>query len=323
MRVLVTGGAGFIGSVVARELLGDGHRTRVIDSLVYGGHALLGMYHQDDFDFVCGDIRSSETVSKALEGVDAVVHLAAIVGDQACARNPEMARDINLTASLQLFNLAQAHQVKRFIFASTCSNYGKMSDAAEYLTEDSELRPVSDYANSKVSVERELLGKSQASNSGITVIRLATVFGLSPRMRFDLTVNDFVLQLYRNKKLMVYGEQFWRPYIHVLDAARAILTILKLPVEKVGGSVFNIGDTSQNYKKSQIVDLICAEFGQEADVQYVKKSEDPRDYRVDFGRARSSLGFTVTMTVEDGIREILDSLRHGVFTDLDNPYYRN
>ena len=324
MRVLVTGGAGYIGSVVVRLLLGEGYQVRVLDSLMYGGQALLALYHDDKFDFVRGDTRSADVVNNALDGIDAVVHLAAIVGDPACAQQPELARETNLDASLQLFERSQRRGVNRFIFASTCSNYGKMGDPSQYVTEGSELHPLSLYAETKVAVEKALLDAPVHNTPAVTVLRFATVFGLSPRMRFDLTVNEFTMELLTKRKLVVYGEQFWRPYIHVRDAARAIVMTLNAPLEKVCGQVFNVGDTTQNYQKGQLVDLICAQLGEEIEIEHIhKKEEDPRDYRVSFEKIRQELGFRVTRSIDDGIREIIDAIDQGVITDFDNPCYRN
>lgn len=323
MRVLVTGGAGYIGSVVVRLLLGAGHKVRVLDSLMYGGHALLGLYHDDNFDFIRGDIRSADVVNRSLEGIDAVVHLAAIVGDPACARQPELAREVNVEASLQLFEQCQHRDVNRFIFASTCSNYGKMAGPPRYVTEDSQLRPVSWYAETKVTVEKALLDVPVQNRTAVTILRFATVYGISPRMRFDLTVNEFTMELLTKRKLVVYGEQFWRPYIHVRDAGRAIALVLNAPIEKIRGEVFNVGDTSENYQKGQIVKLICGQIGDKVEINRVNKEEDPRDYRVSFEKIKQRLGFHITRTVEDGVRELIDAITQGVITDFDDPRYCN
>ena len=319
MRVLVTGSGGYVGSVVARELLRQGHAVVGFDVLKYGGDAVLGLYPEQHFTFVKGDVRSRAAVAPALEGVDAVVHLAALVGDPACAREKSVARELNLDASLQLFELARAAGVKRFVFASTCSNYGKMQ-GADFLTEDSELRPVSLYAETKVAVEQHLLASDQRVET--VVLRFATVFGLSPRMRFDLTVNEFTMEALTRRKLVVYGEQFWRPYVHVRDAARAIGLVIAAPSAKVAGQVFNVGDTDQNFTKKQLVEMVVAEIGDDVKVDYVRRDEDPRDYRVSFARVRDALGFAITRTVADGVHEVAEALRHGVITDLENPRYR-
>jgi len=323
MRVLVTGGAGYLGSIVVRHLLSRGHKVRVLDCLRYGGASLLGLYCEDGFEFVYGDVRSVETVEKALKGIEAVVHLAAIVGDPACARQPALAREVNQDASLQLFELSRRQKLKRFIFASTCSNYGKMADPSQYVTEDSELRPVSLYAETKVTVEKALLAEPARDTPAVTILRFATLFGLSPRMRFDLTVNEFTMELLVRRKLVVYGEHFWRPYVHVRDAARAIAMVLDASEEKVRAQVFNVGDTSQNYQKHQLVKLICSQIGGDVEIKHVYKEEDPRNYKVSFEKIKRELKFHITRTVEDGVREIIDAIRQGVISDFDNPSYRN
>ena len=323
MKVLVTGGAGYLGSTLSRVLLSEGHHVRVLDSLLHGGDALVGLYIYDNFSFIRGDIRSEESVNLALDDVDAVIHLAAIVGDPACARDPQTARAINLDGALHLYQLSQRRGVDRFIFASTCSNYGKMADPSDYVTEESELRPVSLYAETKVAVEHHLLDSQNSNGPAVTIMRFATLFGLAPRIRFDLTVNTLTMELLTKPKVVIYGEQFWRPYVHVLDAARALALALSSPLEKVEGSVFNVGDTGQNYQKGQLLELIRAQADGLAKIEHVDKDEDPRDYRVSFERIKRGLGFHTTRTVEDGVTEIIDAIRQGVITDFDNPRYWN
>lgn len=323
ISVLLTGGAGYVGSIVARWLLREGYRVKVLDSLIHGGHALLGLYHDENFSFIHGDVRVGAVIKNALVGTDVVVHLAAIVGDPACARKPTVAREVNLDASLQLFELSQLQGISRFVFGSTCSNYGRMADPSQYMTEESELRPVSLYAETKVAVERALLDGASDSRPAVTALRFATVFGLSPRMRFDLTINEFTMVLLLKRKLAIYGEQFWRPYIHVRDIARAISLVLRLPLEQVGGRAYNVGDTGQNYRKGEIVDLIRSQIDVPVDIEYVQKGEDPRDYRVSFEKIRHELGFDTTRSVEDGIREVMDVVNQGAINDFENPRYRN
>jgi len=259
--ILVTGGAGYIGSVLVRKLLAEEYRVRVLDSLMYGGHALEELRDSADFELIRGDIRSDDTVKQALDGVRAVVHLAAIVGDPACSRRPELAREVNLDASLQLFDLSRAAGIGRFVFASTCSNYGRMADPTKYVTEDSELPPISLYARAKVAVEGALLKADGKNDPVVTVLRFATVFGLSPRMRFDLTVNEFTRELLLHRELVIYGEQFWRPYIHVMDISRAISLVLGTPAGLINRQVFNVGNTSQNYQKGRLVELVREQIG--------------------------------------------------------------
>ncbi len=321
MLILVTGGAGYLGSVLCELLLRSGHRVRAFDSLLHGGRSLLGLAGREGFQFEPGDVRDRDAVRKALRGVDAVVHLAAIVGDPACARDPELARAINLDASLALFAAARDAGAQRFAFASTCSNYGRMLDTSVLATESSELRPVSLYAETKVGVEQTLLA-APARPIAATVLRLSTLYGLSPRMRFDLTVNEFVKELVVARKLVVFGEQFWRPYVHVRDAARAFATVLDTPAETVAGQVFNVGDTKENYRKADLLALMSDRIPG-ADVQRVHKTEDPRDYRVSFERIQERLGFAITRRVQDGIEEIAAALEAGLIENPADPTYYN
>jgi nucleoside-diphosphate-sugar epimerase len=319
--VLVTGGAGYVGSVLVDELLARGHRVRVLDSLLHGSvSSLLLVWGHEGFEFVRGDIRESAVRRAALDGVDTVVHLAAIVGDPACARDPKLARRINLEATRLLLAEARTAGVERFLFASTCSNYGKM-DSADYATEEFELRPVSLYAETKVAAELDVLAAS-ADGLATCCLRFATVYGTSPRMRFDLTVNEFTRDLLLSGDLVVYGEQFWRPYIHVRDAARATALALEAPVDDVAGEVFNVGDTRENYRKLDIVELLRERIPH-GQIQFVHKAEDPRDYRVGFDKIKNGLGFEAIPTVPDGIDEVIALLRSGLLDDPHAGIYRN
>jgi nucleoside-diphosphate-sugar epimerase len=320
--ILVTGGAGYVGSVVVEELLGHGHRVRVLDSLAHGSvPSLLQVWGHDGFEFVRGDVRDKSARAKALADVGAVVHLAAIVGDPACSREPDLAREVNLEGTHALLDEADRAGVERFVFASTCSNYGKMADSSQLATEDLELRPVSLYAETKVEAELDVL---ERSNNGLVTscLRFATVYGASPRMRFDLTVNEFTRDMALAPELVVFGEQFWRPYIHVRDAARAVRTALEAPVEAVRGEVFNVGETRENYRKLDIVELLKERFP-DATVSFVHRDEDPRDYRVSFEKVKEQLDFTAQWSVEAGIDEVSALLQSGLVGDPFAPQYRN
>lgn len=322
MNILVTGGAGYFGSTLVPMLLGRRHRVRVVDWLAHGGRPLLGVWAHPAFSFVRADIRDLAAMRAALDGIEAVVHLAAIVGDPACARQPELARAVNLDASMALLDAARSLGVERFVFASTCSNYGRMADPDSFVDETAPLLPLSLYAETKVSVERAVLDRSCAGSMCSTALRFATLFGVSPRMRFDLTVNEFTMKMVTERRLLVYGEQFWRPYVHVADAARAVTRVLEAPREEVDLAVYNVGSTDQNYTKRHLLELMLP-YAPDARVEYVHKDEDPRDYRVSFARIQERLGFHPARTVPDGIQEVANLVRDGVLADYGDASYRN
>ena len=322
MKILVTGGAGYIGSGLVSQLIGGGHQVRVVDSLLHGGESLFHVWASPQFEFIHGDVRDAELMHRAVDGFDAVVHLAAIVGDPACARDPESARAVNLDASMQLIEICRRAGVSRFIFASTCSNYGKMSDPEKYLDEESALQPVSLYAETKVAVERAILASSDTDGWCPTLLRFATVFGVSPRMRFDLTVNEFTAELLLKGKLTVFGEQFWRPYVHVRDAARAIHTVLQTDPSVVRRTVFNVGDTSQNFRKQDLIEMIRP-LAPQAQIDFVFKKEDPRDYRVSFQKILDRLNFRISIPVAQGIREVASLIQSNAISNYDDSRYRN
>jgi nucleoside-diphosphate-sugar epimerase len=321
-RILVTGGAGYVGSVLVDELLTSGHSVRVLDSLAHGVPSLLTAWGRSSFDFVHGDVRDAKCVAKAVDGISTVIHLAAIVGDPACERAPDLAREVNVEATSRLLEAASAAGVQRFVFLSTCSNYGKMADPTSYVTEESELRPVSLYARTKVEAENDVASRSTDSFT-TCILRLATVYGVSPRMRFDLTVNEFVRELFLKRTLVVYGEQYWRPYIHVRDAASALHATAVADASVIRGQLFNAGSTSENYRKADLLPLLKHYFpAAETDV-IPATHEDPRDYRVSFEKIASVLGFTPSATVSDGIQEVATVLQSGLISDPDDSSYRN
>jgi nucleoside-diphosphate-sugar epimerase len=320
--ILITGGAGYVGSVLVHELLSRGYSVRVLDTLAHKVPSLLAAWGHSSFDFLRGDIRDSEYVARAVEGVATVVHLAAIVGDPACAREPELARQINVEATSRLLDAASAAGVQRFVFVSTCSNYGKMPDSNGYVTEDSELSPLSLYAETKVAAENDV--ESRCTSAFTTcVLRLATVYGVSPRMRFDLTVNQFTRDLFLDRELIVYGEQYWRPYIHVRDAALALHTAITADASLIRGNSFNVGATSENYRKADLLPILKSSFPNAVTTVVPTTGSDPRDYRVSFEKIRSVLGFEPNCTVSDGIAEVAALLRSGLIRDPDDGRYGN
>ena len=289
---LVTGGAGYVGSLLVADLLARGTRVRVLDSLLHGSvPSLLGAFGDERFEFVHGDVRDPDAVRAAVDGVDAVVHLAAIVGDPACSRDEATARKVNFEATVALLDAAESAGVRRFLFASTCSNYGKLADGDAVATEEWELRPLSVYAETKVEAELEVLARNREGFE-TACLRLATVYGASPRMRFDLTVNEFTRDVALDGSLVVYGEQFWRPYVHVRDAAAGVRARARRARGVAAGQVFNVGATDENYRKLDLVELLRERFpAAERRVRAPGRGSArlPRQLREDRGRARLCL----------------------------------
>lgn len=319
--VLVTGGSGYIGTWAVAELRDAGFELRVLDSLLHGQEDIAAEQRSRGVDVIRGDLRDPVVREQAIEGAGAIVHLAAIVGDPACARDPELSDQVNVQATRSLLSDATAAGTQRFVFASTCSNYGSLADPTVPIDEDGELRPVSLYARQKVDMERHTLAAGSEAML-TTCLRLATVYGVSRRMRFDLTVNEFTRELWADHSLEVFGEQFWRPYIHVRDAARAIRTVLQASSEKVSGQVFNAGRSGENYRKFEIVEEI-RKHTDRGTVSFVRRDEDPRDYKVSFDKIRAELDFETLMTVPDGIGEVISALDADVFGDPFAARYRN
>ena len=321
-KTLITGGSGYIGSLLAKELLEAGRDVVVLDSLLHGQEDIAAEQEQAGIEVIRADIRDADARKRALSQTEAVVHLAAIVGDPACALDPAVSDEVNVQATKSLVADAGEAGVRQLVFASTCSNYGRMTDPTVPITEDGELAPVSLYAEQKVGMEKLILGGAGGSDLAPTCLRFATVYGVGRRMRFDLTVNEFTRELWADRELEVFGEQFWRPYIHVRDAGRAVRTVLETPVDQVSGEVFNAGRSGENYRKLDLVEEIKKQTDR-GKVSYVKKDEDPRDYKVSFDKIRERLGFETLMTVPDGIGEILASLDEQAFGDPFAPQYKN
>jgi nucleoside-diphosphate-sugar epimerase len=321
MKVLVTGGAGYVGAELVDELLAAGHEVRALDVLLHEQEDVASRLESLGVELQRGDVRDAEARKAALAGVDAVVHLAAIVGDPACGRDPELSNAVNVEGTAALVADAREAGVERFLFASTCSNYGRMADPTVPIDETGELRPVSLYAEQKVAMEKSLLD-GEHNGMSATCLRFATVYGVGHRMRFDLTVNEFTRDLWADRKLDVFGETFWRPYVHVRDAARAVALVLASPVEKVKGRVFNAGHSDENYRKLDLVEIITGQLGR-GDVEYVSRSEDPRDYKVSFERIKDELGFEPVNRVPTGIEELVGALEEKRFGDPFSPRYSN
>jgi nucleoside-diphosphate-sugar epimerase len=316
-QVLVVGGAGYVGSVLVPRLLSAGYRVRVLDTLLYGnGGSLAGVLERDGFSFVRGDIRSDDDVAAALEGVTDVVLLAALVGDPVCKRNPELAREINVGGARRVLEGAQRAGAGRFVFASTCSNYG-LREGDNPATEEDELHPLSLYAETKVEVEGLVLERAGDGPTTPTVLRVSTAYGISPRMRFDLTVSEFTRALALGQELEVYDADTWRPYCHVADISSAIQTVLEAPAETVGGQVFNVGGEEGNYTKRMIVEAAVEALDGDARVKWTEGGVDARNYRVAFDKIQGALGWKPSHTVPGSIASLISAVRAGMFWDVD------
>lgn len=323
--ILVTGGAGYVGSGLLRELIKEGFKVTCIDNLMFGGESLLDIWHNENFTFIKCDINDWNSFEKILlnSNYDAVIHLAAIVGDPACKLHSDLATRTNWESTKWLLDKCKEIGIPKFLFASTCSNYGKMDDPESYVDENSKLAPVSLYAELKVKFENYMLNEiSKSDDFTPTSLRFSTVYGLSPRMRFDLTVNEFTKDLALGRELVIFGEKFWRPYCHVKDFSNAFITVIRSPAEKVAYNVFNVGDTEENYTKQMLIDEIKKVLP-ESKIKYVEKNDDPRDYRVNSDKIKRELGFKVTMRVPDGILEVKRMIQEGVIQDPEDQRYYN
>ncbi len=316
--VLVIGGAGYIGSALVPLLLERGFRVRILDVLLFGEAPLRDILDHPKLELIRGDFRNVETVFQAMEDVDAVVHLGAIVGDPACKLDEALTIDVNLVSTQMIALLARSRRVPRFIFASTCSVYGA-SDSL--LDEGSESRPLSLYGKTKLASEQVLL--EMATNRFFpAILRFATIYGLSGRTRFDLVVNLMAARARLDGQITVHGGNQWRPFVHVEDAARAIVHTLDAPISQVAGEIFNVGSDNQNYTITQIAELVHQRVV-DAKVDLDEGQADPRNYRVSFSKIVKKLGFHPKWTVEEGIQQVLEAIARGEIADYDDPQYSN
>lgn len=313
MKVLVTGGAGYVGSRVVAHLLEAGEDVTVFDALLYGGEALLSVLDHPRFRLIQGDVRDAHALSAALTGQDAVVHLAAIVGEPACNVDEGLAQAINQDAAIALLPLAEQAGISRLVFLSTCSNYG-IASADTLADEESPMNPLSLYARTKVAVEQAVL--AHRGKMATTVLRLGTICGMAGRMRFDLLISELARAAVRDEVIEIYKPLAWRPFLHISDSARAIRAVLAADPAVIRNQAFNV--VAENLRKRDLADMVLRHYPASR-IEVTDRAPDNRDYRVSGERVRRVLDFHTRFTVEDAFLQTAEAVRQGVFRDPWSP----
>ena len=306
-KILVTGGAGYIGTSLVPLLLEQGHTVTVFDNLMQGGNQLLSFFRNKNFNFIKGDITIKKDLEKAIhnQDYDIIIHLAAIVGFPACKNNPELAYNVNVVGTENLIEVSSPDQV--ILYGSTGSNYGKVTDVC---TEESPLNPLSLYGETKTTAEKLLMERGNT-----IAYRFATAFGVSTRLRLDLLINDFTNKCLKDGYLVVYEKEYMRTFIHVADIARSFLFGID-NVDKMIDNVYNVGDNNMNYSKEEICNMISGKTNAFVHFEEIGSDADQRNYIVSYDKIKS-LGFETTINLNDGIDEIIRALD---IIDLSNPY---
>jgi nucleoside-diphosphate-sugar epimerase len=316
-NLLLIGGAGYVGTVLTAHLLKKGHRVTVLDSFIYGNEFSVVPYVGDPgFRLVRGDLRDPSKLSDASAGITDVILLAGLVGDPITKKYPSQSEDINDKGIKSCIDFFDNKEIDKLIFISTCSNYGLIKEN-EMADEKFELNPLSLYAKAKVSNEKYLQGKKCKVGYQGVILRFATAFGLSPRMRFDLTISEFTRDICSGKDLLVFDENTWRPYCHVRDFAQLLETIISSNSKDLNFEVFNAGGDRNNFTKKMIVDEILKRIPG-GKVSYGTQGSDPRNYRVSFNKIKQVLGFEPAFSVQQGIEELISALENGLYNDCNN-----
>jgi len=315
-KILIIGGAGYIGTVLTDHLLNAGNQVRSLGLFLYkNNHCVLPYLGGEGYESMYGDLCDPEVMLRALDEITDVVLLAGLVGDPITKKYPEASHNINEIGIKNCIDQLNGLGLDHLVFVSTCSNYG-LIEGDQLADENFELKPLSLYAKSKVATEQYILGLNGNVDYTPTVLRFATAFGLSTRMRFDLTVSEFTRELALGRELLVYDANTWRPYCHVRDFGRLIDLVFKAPAEKIAFEVFNAGGEVNNYTKQGIVDAILEQLPN-AQVKYKEHGVDTRNYRVDFSKVRKNLNFEPRYTVPDGIKEVLGAFENHSFDHVD------
>lgn len=322
MQVVITGGAGYIGSMLTGLLLQKGHNVTVIDKMLFGGeHMLPYQAYGKNFHLVPEDILNID-LGFYFGGVDVVVHLAALVGFPICQQVGDVvAKKYNIEGTEKAFNAANECNVERFVFASTYSNYGTSPDG-EPVTEESPLNPQSLYAETKIAGEQLLLADKSSTCKPI-IFRFATLFGISPRTRLDLIINQFTFEALTKRKLIIYQKDYRRSFCHVFDTVRAICTSLEFTPDLFDYQIYNVGSNDNNYSKQQVVDRI-KNFIIEVTVEYkdLTFGGDLRDIIVSFDKFAKT-GYILTKSVDEGILEVTYAIQKEIIKDPFSDKYRN
>ena len=304
-KVLLIGGAGYIGTVVTKHLIKKNFDVTCLDNLIYNNLYSLSEFEKDKkFNFVLGDLRNEALTNKLLNECDAVVILAGLVGDPITKKYPEISEKINNKGIKKLISSCKNKKIEKLIFVSTCSNYG-LSETDLPLNEEAELKPISLYAKHKVEVEKYILSLKNNQDFSPTILRFSTAFGLSPRMRFDLTINQFTKSIFCKEALEVFDSNTWRPYCHVKDFGIALEKVLEADKKITDFQVFNVGGDNNNFTKKQIVEQIF-KFIPGEKVSFTEKKRDPRNYKVNFSKINKILNFKIKYNVNDGIKEMIN-----------------
>ncbi len=314
--ILVTGGAGYIGSHLTRFLLEKGYRVHLLDNFTYGWKGIEEIRDHPELVIFEGDICNIRDVVKAVKGTKAVIALAAIVGDPAAALDEDETNSTNFESTKVMLEACEHYNVERLVFASSCSVYGANSDIQ--LNEGSWLNPVSLYAKTRILSEQVLLGNSR--NVAPTILRLSTVFGLSRRMRFDLVINILTAKAVREGQIQIFGGSQWRPLIHVQDVARAFMMAAEAPIELVRGEIFNVGGNHLNFRIEELGEIV-KKIMPETVTDIKPEDPDRRDYRVNFDKIKSMLNFEPQHDIEFGVREIQQFLNTTDIDLTDDIYY--
>ena len=313
-NILVTGGAGYIGSVLTRKLVSSKYNVKVLDSLVFGQDGISDLVSNKLVKLFSDDIRNKKILTDVLKDVDCVIHLAAIVGDPLCSKIPMATKQINELATKHIIDSCKKSGVRRFIFASTCGNYGSSLGT---VNEDTPLESLSLYSETKIKSESYILD-SKEENFEPCVLRFATAYGISPRMRFDLLVQEFIRDALIDKKISIFGPNHWRPLVHVDDIASACITAIENS-SNISGEVYNVGDNEQNYTKMNLAELV-QKYIPSSTIEVTESKQDLRNYKVSFDKIKNKLNFNVSKTVEDGILEILDQINNNILDPKDSQF---